>query len=142
MKTYACATCPFFITSNSRGFTLILPLAAEGTAFPNSPSAPMTGRLRQVGFQAAGAAALIPSFAREGSGSSSRLFKAVQKGHVVQAQVIPEAGCRTLFHIWNRTKTGPSTAFNSGGKSPASIGGEFVTNLTQWRETSPHCYLS
>ena len=23
-------------------------------------------------------------------------------------------------------------------KSPASIGGEFVTNLTQWRETSPH----
>ena len=28
--------------------------------------------------------------------------------------------------------------FNSGGKSPASIGGEFVTNLTQWRETSPH----
>ena len=102
----------------------------------------MTGRLRQVGFRAAGAAALIPSFAREGSGSSSRLFKAVQKGHVVQAQVIPEAGCRTLFHIWNRTKTGPSTTFNSGGKSPASIGGEFVTNLTQWRETSPHCYLS
>ena len=29
-------------------------------------------------------------------------------------------------------------SFNSGGKSPASIGGEFVTNLTQWRETSPH----
>ena len=28
--------------------------------------------------------------------------------------------------------------FNSGGKSPASIGGEFVTKLIQWRETSPH----
>ena len=28
-------------------------------------------------------------------------------------------------------------ALNSGGKSPASIGGEFVTNLTQWRETNP-----
>ena len=33
---------------------------------------------------------------------------------------------------------GAVSPFNSGGKSPASIGGEFVTNLTQWRETSPH----
>ena len=30
------------------GFTQILPVAAEGTAFPNSPSALMTGRLKHV----------------------------------------------------------------------------------------------
>ena len=61
-------------------------LATEGTAFPNSTSALMTGRLKHVGFRAAGAAALIPSFAREGSGSSGRSFKGIYLGHAAQAQ--------------------------------------------------------
>ena len=46
----------------------------------------MTGRLKHVGFRAAGAAALIPSFAREGSGSSGRSFKAIYKGHAARAR--------------------------------------------------------
>ena len=54
--------------------------ASEGTASPNSTSALVTGRLRQVGFRAAGAAALIPSSAKKRSGSSSRSFKAIFKG--------------------------------------------------------------
>ena len=55
--------------------------ASEGTASPNSTSALMTGRLRHVGFRAAGTAALIPSSAQEGSGSSSFSFKALYSGH-------------------------------------------------------------
>ena len=53
----------------------------------------MTGRLEQRGFRAAGAAALIPSFAREGSGSSDRSFKAIYPGHAALAQVNP---CRNV----------------------------------------------
>ena len=52
----------------------------------------MTGRLRQVGFRAA--VELQPSFPpplRSGSGSSSRSFKVIQKGHAATAQVYPEA---------------------------------------------------
>ncbi len=64
-KTYASAARPFKFALNSRGFTQILPFVSEGTAFPNSTAAPMTGRLKQVGFRAAGAAALIPSSAPE-----------------------------------------------------------------------------
>ena len=62
-------------------------LASEGTAFPNSTSALMTGRLKQVGSRAAGAAALIPSYAREGSGSSGRSFKVADPGHAARAYV-------------------------------------------------------
>ena len=62
-------------------------LAAKGTAFPNSPSALMTGRLKHVGFRAAGAAALIPSFAQEGSGSSGRSFKVADPGHAARTYV-------------------------------------------------------
>ena len=99
VETYACAACLFFITLNSRGFTLILPIATEGTAFPNSPSALMTGRLRQMGFRAAGAAALIPSFTQEGSGSSSRSFKAIHTRHAARAQVIPDLRTGLFFYV-------------------------------------------
>ena len=72
--------------------------ASEGTASPNSTSALMTGRLRQVGFRAAGAAALIPSSAQKRSGSSSRSFKAIfKRGMPRTLRMIPDAGCRDLF---------------------------------------------
>ena len=80
--------------------------ASEGTASPNSTSALMTGRLRQVGFRAAGAAALIPSSARKRSGSSSRSFKATLKGHAATAQVDPDAGCTDPFNIQRTQKPG------------------------------------
>ena len=42
-------------------------------------------------------------------------------------------------HAWSCTPAFLITKyFNSGGKSPASTGGEFEANLTQWRETIPH----
>ena len=66
----------------------------------------MTGRLRQVGFRAAGAAALIPSYAQKGSGSSSRSFKATLKGHAATAQADPDAGCTDPFHIRKTQKPG------------------------------------
>ena len=63
----------------------------------------MTGRLEQRGIRAAGAAALIPSFAREGSGSSDRSFKAIFPGHAARAKVYSYRHVRKpLFHI--RTK--------------------------------------
>ena len=66
--------------------------ATEGTASPNSTSALMTGRLRQVGFRAAGAAALIPSSAKKRSGSSIRSFKAIFKRGIPRTlRMIPDA---------------------------------------------------
>ena len=61
-------------------------------------SALMTGHLKQRGFRAAGAAALIPSFAREGSGSSSRSFKAIYPGHAARNQIPPQEGAEATFH--------------------------------------------
>ena len=74
--------------------------ASEGTASPNSTPALMTGRLRQVGSRAAGAAALIPSSARKRSGSSSRSFKAIfKRGMLHKLRIIPGVGCTDPFHI-------------------------------------------
>ena len=74
--------------------------ASEGTASPNSTSAPMTGRLRQVGFRAAGAAALIPSSAQKRSGSSSRSFKAIfKRGMLHTLRMIPDAECTAPLFI-------------------------------------------
>jgi len=42
-----------------------------------------------TGFRPAGAAGLIPSFAREGPGSSIRSFKAIYPGHAAHAQEDP-----------------------------------------------------
>ena len=55
----------------------------------------MNGRLRQVCFQAARIAAFIPSSVQEGSGSSNRSFKAINKGRVTPAQAVPYAECTT-----------------------------------------------
>ena len=71
--------------------------ASEETAFPNSTSALMTGRLRHVGFRAAGSAALISSSAQKRSGSSSRSFKATLKGHAATAQVINQQDATPLI---------------------------------------------
>ena len=77
-----------------------------GNRILNSTSALMTGRLRQAGFRAAGAAALIPSSTREGSGSSIRSFRAVHQRPAARAQRILKAwvfrvlrGC-TLHECW------------------------------------------
>ena len=106
VKTYAFAARPFIVTLNPRGFTQIPPSLRREPPLQNSPSALMTGRLRQVGFRAAGAAALIPSCAPSGSGSSSRLFKATLKGHAATAQVDPDAGCTDPFNIQRTPKPG------------------------------------
>ena len=73
-------------TLNSQGFTQILPSLRREPQFQNSPPALMTGRLRQMGFRAAGAAALIPSFAQEGSGSSALLIQSGPEGHSAPAK--------------------------------------------------------
>ena len=81
--------------------------ASEGTASPNSTSALMTGRLRHVGFRAAGAAALIPSSAQKRSGSSSRSFKAIfKRGMLHTLRIIPGVGCTDPFHIQRTQKPG------------------------------------
>ena len=77
----------FKIALNSRGFTQILPFASEGTAFPNSASAPMTRRLKHVGFRAAGAAALIPSYAPGRIRFIQPLIQSNFKEHAALAQV-------------------------------------------------------
>ena len=105
-KTYAFAARPFIVTLSSRGFTQIFSSLRREPPLQNSPSALMTGRLRQVGFRAAGAAALIPSCAPSGSGSSSRSFKATLKGHAATAQADPDAGCTVPFHIRTTQKPG------------------------------------
>ena len=97
---------PFNVTLNSRGFTQIPPSLRREPPLQNSPSALETCRLRQVGFRAAGAAALIPSCAPSGSGSSSRSFKATLKGHAATAQADPDAGCTVPFHIRTTQKPG------------------------------------
>ena len=83
--------------------------ASEGTASPNSTSALMTGRLRHVGFRAAGAAALIPSCAQKRSGSSSRSFKATLKGHAATAQADPDAHAQTHFISGQRKNRAPKS---------------------------------
>ena len=81
--------------------------ASEGTASPNSTSALMTGRLRHMGFRAAGAAALIPSSAQKRSGSSSCSFKAILKrGMLHTLRLIPDAGYTDPFHIQRTQKPG------------------------------------
>ena len=62
-KTYAFAARPFYRYVEFAGIHTNPSFASEGTASPNSTSVLMTGRLRQMGFRAAGAAALIPSSA-------------------------------------------------------------------------------
>ena len=94
---------PLWVTLNSRGFTQILPSLRREPHFQNSPSAPMTGRLRQVGFRAAGAAALLPSFAREGSGSSGRSFKVPQRGMPHSHRLVPDAGCSIPLFVVKRS---------------------------------------
>ena len=85
--------------------------ATEGTASPNSTSALETCRLRQVGFRAAGAAALIPSSAKKRSGSSIRSFKAIfKRGMPRTLRMIPDAGFTDPFHI-RRTQTPGSEEF-------------------------------
>ena len=133
MKAYAYVTRPLFITLNSRGFTLILSFASEGTASPNSTSVPMNGRLRQVCFQAARIAAFIPSFATEGSGSSSRSFKAINKGHVTIAQADPDAGWTAPIHIITTQKPGSRwTAWSFLWCSPSVL--RRKSDIYQWEK--------
>ena len=58
-----------------------------------------------LGFRAAGAAALIPSSAREGSGSSGRLFKAIFPGHAAPVRTPMYSICKhhinsSLFFLY------------------------------------------
>ena len=73
-------------------------LRCGGNRIPNSTSALMTGRLKQKGFQAAGAAAFIPSFAQGGSGSSGRSFRVNQPGHAACAQAVLPLYGMPRFH--------------------------------------------
>ena len=81
----------------------------------------ITGRLRQVCFQAARIAAFIPSSAPEGSGSSSRSFKAINKGHVTTAQTDPDAEWTAPIHLSERLHQTKEHQKMDGGKntSPA-----------------------
>ena len=106
---------PLCTPLNSQGFTQILPSLRREPHFQNSPSALMTGRLRQVGFRAAGAAALIPSFAQEGSGSSDCSFKVVQRGMPHPLGQIPDAQQPPLRHSQKVVKrTVPLTPHKCG----------------------------
>ena len=99
----------------------------------NSPSALMTGRLRQVCFQAARIAAFIPSFATEGSGSSSRSFKAINKGHVTIAQADPDAGWTAPIHIITTQKPGSRwTAWSFLWCSPSVL--RRKSDIYQWEK--------
>ena len=95
---------PLRTTLNSQGFTQILPSLRREPQFQNSPSALMTGRLGQVGFRAAGAAALIPSFAQEGSGSSLLLIQSSPEGHDAAAQACSRHGRTVLMTSLCRQK--------------------------------------
>ena len=57
-----------------------------------------------TGFRAAGAAALIPSFAREESGSSSRSFKAIYPGLPHPRRLVPAAECAPQFLNSNKNQ--------------------------------------
>ena len=59
----------------------------------------MTGRLKQMGFRAAGAAALIPSSALGRIRFIQPLIQSKLKGHVALAQTNPDAECGYLLYV-------------------------------------------
>ena len=73
-------------------------LRCEGNRNPELAACSDDQAAQTTGFRAAGAAALIPFFAREGSGSSNHSFKAIYPGLVAPGQVIPGTVCALFFH--------------------------------------------
>ena len=77
-----------------------------------------------------------------GSGPAERACTDVNAGAFVHGRMSLELAAELTqsLQILHRDEAGQrqSRVLNSGCQSPASSGGESVTNLTQWREISPH----